>query len=270
MGKLDYKARTIGSPIVRDSLCAISALEDVSTSRDKAFLVGGMATQSYLPSATHRPTSDVDLATMEPLTYAGFKDFAKPAMEYLQDQGYTVTPKKGRSAFLLSVANDEGAIAIEFARRNATNMGRIEDRLQREFENTRKKRVKGSSETYRVSSPEDIITPKLVRSISSLKRNPDYAEFLNSFDGASTSFSPKKIKKMLKGIATLREEAEINIGDPRASERLRFASDLYDIRLLSEMAGINEKYFATSLKDWDTIDDNPTEREQISSRVLPT
>ena len=75
MRKLNYLARTIDDDIIKDGLCAVSVLSDDPESRNKYFVVGGVATQSYLPSSCRRPTSDIDLAVLRPLNYAEFKFF---------------------------------------------------------------------------------------------------------------------------------------------------------------------------------------------------
>ena len=87
MGKLKFEARTLDEDIVRDGLCALAALDNSSVSRQMAFLVGGIATQSYLPSSCRRPTSDMDLAVRRSLTYSEFRNFAKEAATWKEVHG---------------------------------------------------------------------------------------------------------------------------------------------------------------------------------------
>ena len=61
----------------------------------------------------------------------------------------------------------------------------------------------------------------------------------------------------------------LNPGDLERSELLRFVSDLYDIRLLSELGGINEDYFNESVKSWDSLRAPCYERDSIARAALP-
>ena len=51
--------------------------------------------------------------------------------------------------------------------------------------------------------------------------------------------------------------------------KLRLISDTYDIRVLSELAGINVDYFYESAKDWDALSENDPERDILFNFVLP-
>ncbi len=267
MGTVNYKPRTIEDEVTRDGLCGVSKLEENFNSSGLWFVVGGIATQSYLPSSCRRPTSDIDLAVLRPLNYSEFKDFGKTCAEFLNDNGYSTQLIKGHNSYMIrySKGEKEGAGIIEFARRNSDNFSKIAKRLLREKENTRKKVVEGKNETYEVSSPEDIVSPKLVRSIKSLMRNPEFMEYAHK----TFPLKEEDIKFGLNEIDNLRDEATVNIGDPRLSERLRFASDLFDIRILSEVIGFNENYLSESIMSWNSIKEYSKEKDLLLSNLLP-
>src|SRR3989344_5848691 len=180
MGQLKFRPRTLDDDIIKEGLCAVGTLENFLQSKKMCFVVGGIATQSYFPTVFRRPTSDIDLAVLRPLNFEEFKDFASPAIEYLRDKRYDVKAKKGHLSHQILFSNeDEGTKAvIEFPRRNGDNYIKRQERLEREMENTRIKIIEDRSQAYRVSSPEDIIVPKLVRGVNSLSRNPDFCAFV--------------------------------------------------------------------------------------------
>lgn len=271
MGKLIYKQRTLDDPAVRDGLSAVSTLDQARISKDLWFVVGGVATQSYLPSTCRRSTSDIDLAILRPLNYAEFKDFAKPVGEWLKDNKYNVEEKKGHNAYLLIYENpvlpgEKGV--IEFARRNDQNLARISGRLEREMRNVRKKIVEGRKETYKVSSPEDIASPKMVRIVKTLANHEDFEAYLGD---KSFPLTDEDVKKSLDSIESLREEAMLRIGDGDLSlaAKLRFISDIYDIRILSEVAGFNERYLLESLSAWDALKQKTAQRDEAFQKLLP-
>ena len=146
------------------------------------------------------------------------------------------------------------------------NFKKHKNRLEREYDNTRKKIVEERKTTYRVCSPEDIAVPKLVRLINSMQRNP---EFIKQIPSELESFSEEIIEKRKEVINAIRSEAVSNPGDPYLAERLRFVSDIYDIRMLSELTGFNPKYFHRAGQDWHDIKKNQELREKIFSATLP-
>ena len=89
MEKLNSFAKTIDDKIVKDGLCAVATLDDSPDTKGLYFLVGGVATQSYIPSSCRRSTSDIDLAILRPLNYEEFKHLTKNITSYLQDNGYS-------------------------------------------------------------------------------------------------------------------------------------------------------------------------------------
>ncbi|MFW6282818.1 MAG: hypothetical protein ACOC1P_02080, partial [Minisyncoccales bacterium] len=92
--KLKFEPRIMDSPLVKEGLMASSVL----LNSEPYYLVGGMATQSYLPSSCRRPTSDIDFSVVRPLNYSDFKLMVKPVIEYLKDNGYDAdTVKRSRS-----------------------------------------------------------------------------------------------------------------------------------------------------------------------------
>ena len=145
-------------------------------------------------------------------------------------------------------------------------MARHIERLNEEFANTRQKMIEGTNITYRVSSPEDIAIPKLVRCLSSLRRNPSFSEYFNFLEGNLDTAKKAELKKT---IADLREDAAVDLGDATLSEELRFASDLYDVRLLSQTAGFNVPYLEKSSSRWDNLVPKNAMDNYFLSLVLP-
>ncbi len=262
---IKYISRTIDDELVKDGLCAISNLDDVNKSKKLYMVVGGISTQSYLPSNCRRPTADIDLSVGRPLNYSDFKEFSKPICEYMLEKGYEVSTKKGHNSYHIDITTKtDDSLLIEFSRRNEKKFKNIEKKILRELENARNKRVEGREKSYYAASPEDIVIPKLARSINSLERNPNFKRELSKIN---EDFSQEKIKTYLEHIADLKEEAILNIGDISIAERLRFISDLYDIRTLSEMVGFNDTYFNEASKDWETL--KKKGYVEIFSFVLP-
>ena len=258
--KLSFVPRTLDDYMVRDGLEAASLL-------DKQYLVGGIATQSYLPTICRRPTSDIDFSVVRPLSYRDFKSMIKIVREYLHDKGYTTETKKHSRSYALNVLKlEEEGLCLEFSRRNKQSFENREKRLERELENAKSKIIEGRETTYKVCCVEDIAVPKLVRSIGSLKRNPHFFKYIS---GEIDPLTDEIVERQLKNISEIREEAMINLPNPELAEKLRFVSDLYDIRILSEITGFNEKYFAEVGEEWDTFK-NPSEaRERLVKAVLP-
>lgn len=262
--KFLIKPRTIDDPLVKDGLVAVSMLNK----SEPYFVVGGVATQSYLPSSCRRETSDIDLCLVRPLSFPDFREMVAPLREYLSDQGYQTELRKGSRACSLTYSSDSGAsVSIEAARRNANNISRNMHRLEREYENTRKKIVEERDVSIRVSSPEDIAVPKLVRAIHAIDRYP----YLQGYIPATIEkLTDKIIDKKLSSINKMRNEVMTNPGDSEVSERLRFKSDLFDIRILGELAGFNEHYWCEVEKDWDTLGENSYLRDRILDVITPS
>lgn len=262
--KFRFNPRTLDDKIVKDGLESASLL-----SKEPYYLVGGIATQSYLPTSCRRPTSDIDFSIARALTkYADFKQMTKVMIEYLKDIGYSIETKKRSRAYSLDITDNEtsDSLALEFARRNEQNFEKNEKRLMRELENANSKIVEDRGSTYRVARQEDIVIPKLVRSIGSLRRNPDFIKYLPK---TIEPLSDEKIARQLSKIMDLREEAMINISNPGLAEGLRFISDLYDIRILSEIMGFNPDYLELVENEWDVFNKNLNERNRLVRALLP-
>ena len=266
MEKLKFLARTIDDAIVKDGLCAVSALEGRDPTKEQYMVVGGMAVQSYLPSMCRRSTSDIDLCIRRPLNYEDFKTFSQDVRAWLEDNGYSVSTRKYNTHFSLQAEKENGGLVIEFSRRNQKAFDKAQQRLEREFGNGRKKRVEERGAIYTVASPEDIVVPKLVRSVNSIRRNPDLGELINEFEG---NLSDIKVQLLLRDINDLREDAVYNPGDPDKAERLRLVSDSYDIRILSELTGFQIPYLERAIRDWDSIDNNELVVKRLLSVMLP-
>ncbi len=259
--KLKFNPLTLDSILVKDGLEAISTL----TNKEPYCVVGGVATQSYLPTLCRRPTSDIDLLIVKPLNYEEFKELSKPVTECLSDLGYSFQFKKRSRAFHLDVENKEGdRLLIEFSRRNKKSFENSRKILERELDNSKLKIVETKGSTYVVLSAEDIIIPKIVRGVGSLIRHPYLEEYL-----PKQNLSEVYIKERLEFIKELREEAELLAGDLERAEELRFISDVYDVRILSEIIGINKKYFEKSVEDWKTFEDHPKEKRLLFDFLLP-
>lgn len=266
--KFNFRARTLDDEVVKDGLESVNVLNE----REPYFLVGGVASQSYLPTKCRRPTSDIDFALARPLSKPDFRTMVIPVREYLHDMGYETEPKtsnRSRSLALYLSKSYDGCVislCLEFMRKNKTNFEKHKDRLEREYNNSRKKIVEERDATYRVCSPEDIAVPKLVRLINSLQRNP---RFIQQIPPRLESLSDEVVEKRIGVINDIRSEAVSNPGDPYLAEKLRFVSDIYDIRMLSELAGFNPEYFRRAEQDWHDIEINQGLREKIFLATLP-
>lgn len=258
-------------PITLDDKLAKDGIEAVATLTEKEpyYLVGGLAVQSYLPTMCRRPTSDLDFSIVRPMNYADFKSLSKPVNEYLRDKGYNISERKHSRAFKLEIidkSDHKNRFLIEFSRRNEKSFENSRKKLERELENAKSKILEERNTLYYVASPEDIIIPKLARSINTLIRNKDMTV---NVPGIKLSLSEEKIKEKLDFIAELRQEAMMSPGDLELSEELRLISDIYDIRLLAEIAGYNPAYFKKACEDWNTILEKTPQRDLFSVAVLP-
>src|SRR3989344_374083 len=208
MKKLDFLSRTIKDDIVCDGLCAIGTLSDKELTRGFYMIVGGMATQSYLPRRFMRPTVDIDLSIGKPLNDPDFREFSQGVRGYLCDNGYNIKTKKGSRAYTLEViSKDDKILLIEFARRNQKCFEKSEKRLKRELDNSRSKKVEGKEVIYIVSSPEDIVLPKLVRCTHALSRCPNLESYLLRLEKGATE---EETYKQLRKIQEKRREAIFN------------------------------------------------------------
>ncbi len=261
--KLRIYPRTLDDKLIKDGLEAISLLNE----KEPYFLVGGIAVQSYLPTRCRRPTSDIDFAILRPLNYESFRNMIKQVKEYLQDYGYNTNTEKRSRTFDLDMTDSEGdSLSIEFVRRNEKNFDKHKKRLERELENAKSKIVEERGSTYMVACPEDIGVPKLARLIASLDRNEKFSRY---FPKGIEPLSYEKLARYLTRITSLREEAGFNPADSELAEKLRFISDLYDIRVLSELTGFNAKYWKEAEQEWDTITQSPKKRNLIVKATLP-
>jgi len=255
------------NPVTLDDRFARVGLEAVGTLTDKEpyYVVGGMATQSYIPSNCRRPTSDIDLSVVRPLNYSDFKEFTKIVREYLEDNGYLVETKQRSRAFNLEVENKKGEqLLIEFSRRNKKSFDNSKNRLERELNNSKRKIIEKGKGTYVVSSPEDIVIPKLARSVNSLIRNPHFKQALSK----TLNLNEKEIAKRLERIDSYRRYAMMTPTDLDFAEELRFVSDLYDIEILSVIAGINSEYFRKASDEWRSLKENTLEKNLLFS-IIP-
>lgn len=261
---------TLWDEKLKDGVIAVSYLSENPASRDNYFVVGGIATQSYLPKTLRRETSDIDLAITTPLTFSEFKKFSKTSAEYLNSRGYDIKLKKDQNAYqiIYKKGNESGIFdtyIIEFARRGKAYCEREKKRLEKEILNSREKPIEGTDLAYRVSSPEDIIIPKFVRSIGGLERYPDLKRYLDGFSGERS----KSLGRNLGLIRSLREDVLLRMGEIEACERLRFVSDAFDIRALFNTTGINSQYFELSKKDWKKMENPSKEKDILHLNLLP-
>ena len=263
--KLQFRPLTLDDKLTKDGLEAVGTL----TGKEPYYLVGGIAVQSYLPTSCRRPTSDIDLSIVRPLNYSGFRIFIKPVEEYLRDHHYKVRQRKHSRAYKLEVQdteNPEERLLIEFSRRNEQSFESAKRKLERELANSKKKILEERRSTYVVASPEDVAVPKLVRSVNCIARNPDMKRHVPK---EKKVLSEDNIRRRLDFINHLRDEVILTPSDLDSVEELRLVSDLFDVRLLSELAGFNTAYFLEACKDWDTILKRTDNRDLVFEATLP-
>jgi len=263
--KLRFRPLTLDDKVIKDGIEAVGTL----TGKEPYFIVGGVGAQSYLPSSCRRPTADIDVCVVRPLNYADFKTFARKIIEYLRDNHYEVKERKHSRAYKLETENRENPeerLLIEFSRRNHLSFERNRARLERELTNAKSKILEGRESTYTVASPEDIVVPKMVRTINSVSRNPEFKEHVPE---GRVALSDAYIQERLRFIADMREEASLSPGDVVAAEELRLVSDIYDMRILSEVAGLNPHYFTSVCSDWNALLEKTPQRDALLETVLP-
>ncbi|MBI4116826.1 hypothetical protein HY449_03725 [Candidatus Pacearchaeota archaeon] len=263
LNKFMFQPRTFDEKTVKDSLEAVSILNG----KEPYYLVGGMATQGYLPSSCRRPTSDLDFSIARPLTYADFKQMAKPLDEFLRDSGYDTLFVKGSRAFglYLNPEDKSSGIVLEFARRSGNDFERKQKTLEREYSNSRKKIIEERDGTYRSACPEDIAVPKLVRAVSYLNRNPEFSKLLPE---RLRSMSTNEVRVILSNINSLRAQVSKDIEDSKRVQMLKFVSDAYDLRILAEIVGFNDDYFEEAEEDWFKVGDKDL-RDMVARATLP-
>lgn len=265
--KFRFNARTLDDTAIKDGLEAVTVLNKT----EPYFLVGGIASQTYLPTRCRRPTSDIDFALVRPLSKPDFRKMISPVQEYLHNMGYDSSLRisnasRSYALYFWKPEENNDLLCLEFVRRNKKNFQKHEKRLNREYENSRQKIVEEREATYRVCSPEDVAVPKLVRSINTLGRNQGFIHLIPS---RLESLSDEEVEKRIETINQIRAEAMANPGDPYLAEKLRFVSDIYDIRILSELAGFNSEYFMEAERDWHDIEIHPIIRDKIFKVALP-
>lgn len=254
--KLSYSFRTLNDPMIQSGLEGLSILDDFDFSKGFYMVVGGFASQSYLPEDQRRPTADIDVLFGKPLNYETFKVFSKPLREFFSDNGYQVYIKKHHQTFCMGLSKNGDKILIEFPRRNLKNFANSEKRVLRELENARLKAlVNKEGISYRVSSPEDIILPKLVRVLNANERG--------------VHFKKGSPKELLRHLEDIREEAIYHIGNQEFANNLKVNSDAYDILVLYSQVGINVPYFMQSAQDWNSLKKNSKGKQEIINYLLP-
>ena len=158
----EYVARTVDDRIIKEGLCALATLKDFPDKRDSYAVMGGMATQSYLPTFCRRPTIDIDVLLGVPLGRSEFNDFVGSIRDYLQDNGYGVERFRKSMSFKLEATSPEDeTILLEFSRFNKSSYPK--ETVERELGNSRRKVVEGTDTEYQVLAPEDIVAPKIGR-----------------------------------------------------------------------------------------------------------
>jgi len=273
----NYTPATMDDQQIKDGLCAVATLSDNSKTKDSYFVVGGMAVQSYIPSVCRRPTSDIDIAVLAYLNRARFEDYSRSVNEYLLDKGYKVSHRKFRRSFGIDFRNEEGnSNFVSIPRHSENSFRNIERILDREIRNARRKIIEGTTDTYVVATPEDIIIRKLARSVNRLSRNPTFERYVTSMSGLTREGIEEKISHLNRIRERVFSNSAFGVKVPGESEEfLRFLSDLFDIRILSELGGINKGYFNEALVDWNTFlcDGEDHQKEWriglVSRAVLP-
>mgnify|MGYP000173802929 CR=1 FL=1 len=275
MKKLRFPAKTLENKLIKDGLCAISQIDNNPFNKESYYAVGGIAVQSYIPPSHRRGTSDIDLCVVKPLNRKEAEKYAKPCIEYLLDNHYDIEKseqsdyylKKGQNAYEIHFNNGRDGAVIEFSRRSIENIRRNGDRLLRELEHSRLKVIPGKDLLYRVTSPEDIALPKLVRGIGTLKRNNNLIK--RYIHGKFRAITDKEAQGYLKRLEELREEAIIHAGDPARSEELRIVADIYDIKTLIAFTGFNEQYLKEASREWNVLTTPSKERDALINFLVP-
>ena len=239
--KEDISPLTVSSEIVKRGIKAVEHIDLSPELRSHYFIVGGTAVQSYLPSQFHRPTADIDVWLLYPISNkTEFVTRIAPCVEYLQDEGYQTSIQKKSRNFSIGVAkdNEDPAFYIEFSRRNLDKYKEVEARLIRERRNIRQKKVDDA--ILRVAAPEDIAIPKLVRGVGTLSRRSHMREII------TRKYSSQLPLQQLLYDAI---QARASLGDG-VFEDSRIQSDLYDITSLNQFVGYNKDYFEQASLEW--------------------
>ena len=169
--------------------------------------------------------------------------------------------------FNLNVNNGNGEnLLIEFSRRNEKSFNNSKKHLERELAHSKRKIIEGRNATCSVAAPEDIVIPKLMRSLNSLARHTNLKEYLPQ---SELSLSEEYILERLDFINHLRESSMDLPQDLELFEELKLVSDIFDIRVLSEIAGINAEYFNEACKDWRSLRNPSLEKETLFNFILP-
>ena len=265
MVKSLYSTRTLDDEIAKDALSAISKLERSSLSRNCYALTGGFGVQSYLPTSCRRPSEDIDLIIGVPLDFKSFALFIKPVKEHLIDEGYKVKSKLVKFGYNLFVVDDDKSegMVIEFLRINQNSFNNMRHILERELRNCKRKTVEGKSDVFSVLSPEDLIAPKLLRVMGTLKKYPDLVTDLAYFRNLG---GDRGLKEKLTYVKNLRD-----LDKPNSffREKMKFFSDVFDIRILYEVAGFNMDYLKKAIGDWNLYGTKSTEFMTVTSNILP-
>ena len=251
---------TLDSRLVGESLKGISLLNN----KEPYCIVGGIATQSYLPAFCRRPTFDIDVLIIKPMNYDDFRNLSKPLIEYFSDKGYKTDWKKYSRSFALKLSEGDNKLLIEFSRRNGKNFKKSKKILERKLKNSKKKTIGVSRAECYVIAPEDIFVPKLVRCVGSLFRNPQLKKTLPK----NKEISPNFIISQLKLINDLREYAILNPGNLETAEELRFISDIYDMNLLYKLSKLRKRYLKESMNDWDALTEKKSEKETLINFIF--
>ena len=134
MAKLDLEPKTLDDKIIKDGLCAISALAGDPYSSEHYFVVGGIAAQGYLPTRCRRGTRDIDLAVLIRLNKRDFKIFSREAKTCLDDMGYETSYRKSQSSFCLDFVDEQIVLSrdaqCDFNRSISRNLDRDNNRYQ--------------------------------------------------------------------------------------------------------------------------------------------
>jgi len=261
MKKAGYVSRTIDDKIVRDGLSALSTLDSFADKRDLYAVVGGIATQSFLPSSCRRDTADIDVLVGNSLDRGGFLSYTSSVKEYLQDKGFSVeVARKSRSWNLTVNSPNDETILLEFSRFSPDAFEKKKNMIERELENARQKIVETREDRYRVVSPEDIAVPKFTRSVIILQRQPEYESLITPYTGP---MSDELIRDTLNRNRDMKSQL---LNDPEnllLYSKCRFLSDIYDIRILNELTGFNENALGEVARDWPAMNYYPEIRDKL-------
>ncbi|MBI2105904.1 hypothetical protein HYT56_03645 [Candidatus Woesearchaeota archaeon] len=259
----DYVSRTLDDAVIRDGLSAISRLKD---SERRYAVMGGIATQSYLPTICRRPTIDIDVLIEGVTNREAFVKFVEPTQDYFRDKGYTTSFNRREFSWNFSARSpSDEAILMEFSRFSQSFYPVKKSLVERELDNRRTKFIEGREDSYCVLAPEDIAVPKIGRLITVLEENPNFDKYIEPF---TKPMSTETIRYALNKTRDVKERVALTPEEVKDFLAGRFISDAYDVRMLGEQVGFDSDYFNKVVGSWKEVA-APSEAKSVVWKILP-